>query len=349
VYRRLGARLDRDLGVRPGPELAAAHDRVLRQDLPGAARPRPAPAALAPPVPRQLPAPVPRLAGRAAELGALDLLLRQAAETGLAPGLAVITGPPGVGKTALAVHWAHTAGARFPDGQLYVRLHGSRPAEVRPGPHEALTGPPEDQAGPSEAHAGPPEGSGLLPGLLGALGLPPDLLPADAEAQAALYRSLLAGRRMLLVLDDAAGSGQAAPLLPGGPGCLVLVTSRWPLTGLVAAGCARVLTLTALGAAAAREMLADRLGPDRLADEPEAVAELADVCARLPVTLAAVAAHAAAHPGLPLSALAADLRAAAPRLERRRTARPALSACVPGRTIRPARSGRPVRAAPVSW
>jgi DNA-binding SARP family transcriptional activator len=409
VHRRLSARLDRDLGVRPGPELAAAHDRVLRQDLPGATQPHPAPTIaaqamprqlpgaaqphpaptiaaqamprqlpgaaqphpapaiaaqamprqlaggfLALPVPRQLPAPVPRLAGRAAELGALDLLLRQAAETGLAPGLAVITGPPGVGKTALAVHWAHTASARFPDGQLYVRLHGSRPAEVRAGPretlagpheahagpHEGYAGPHEGYAGPHEGYAGPHEGPGLLPGLLGALGLPPDLLPADAEAQAALYRSLLAGRRMLLVLDDAAGSGQAAPLLPGGPGCLVLVTSRWPLTGLVAAGCARVLTLTALGAAAARGMLADRLGPDRLAGEADAVAELADVCARLPVTLAAAAAHAAAHPGLPLSTLAADLRAAAPRLKRRRTARPALSACAPGPHVRPARSGR---------
>jgi hypothetical protein len=126
---------------------------------------------------------------------------------------------------------------------------------------------------------------------------------------------MLAGRRMLIVLDDARDSRQARLLLPGGPGCLVIITSRWQLTGLAAAECAHLLTLNALDPASARQMLATRLDALRVEAEPQALPELAELCARLPMTLAAVAAQAAARPGLPLSTLAAELRAATSRMD----------------------------------
>jgi hypothetical protein len=198
---------------------------------------------------------------------------------------------PGTGKTALAVHWAHTISDRFPDGQLYVQLRGSSPS-------------PRTPMSPAE----------VIREVIGTLGVPPERIPAGEEAQAGLYRSLLAARRMLILLDDARDSVQARPLLPGSPGCLVIITSRRQLAGLAAVECAHLLTLDVLGEAAAGQMLASRLGAHRVSAEPAAVADLIELCARLPVSLAIVAARAAALPGIPLAALAADLRAAYPGL-----------------------------------
>src|SRR6266550_4506369 len=186
-----------------------------------------------------------------------------------------------VGKTALAVHLAHQVAGDFPDGQLYVNLRGFDPA-----------GPPMT---PGEA----------IRIFLDALGVRAAQLPASLEAQSGLYRSLLAGRRMLVLLDNARDAGQVRPLLPASPGCLVLVTSRSQLTGLAAAEGAMPLALDLLTGDEAHELLAARLGGDRLAAEPAAAQELIGLCARLPLALAIATARAATQPAPPLAALAA--------------------------------------------
>ena len=246
-------------------------------------------------VPRQLPAGAGFFAGREAELKELDELLNQAGpiggedggEIGLGgPGGAVVisavAGMAGVGKTALAVHWARKVAHRFPDGQLYVNLRGY-------GPGGAVT--PEEATG------------WFLP----ALGVPAAQIPADAQARQGLYRSVLAGRRVLVVLDNARDAAQVRPLLPGSPGCLVIVTSRSLLAGLAAAEGARPLRLGPLDDEESALLLAARLGPERVAAEPEAVTELAGRCGHLPLALAVMAARAAADPDLPLGVLAAQL------------------------------------------
>jgi tetratricopeptide (TPR) repeat protein len=242
-------------------------------------------------VPRQLPAAVPHFAGRSADLAVLAALARRCARSGSAAVIAAISGTAGVGKTALAVSWADRAAGRFPDGQLYVNLRGFDPA-----------GPPMD---PAEA----------VRGFLDALGVPAQQIPAGLDAQAGLYRSLLAGRRMLVVLDNARDSGQVRPLLPGAPGCLVLVTSRSQLTSLVAADGAQPVPLDLLTPAEARDLLARRLGRRRVAAEPQAVQEIITRCARLPLALAITAARAAAHPAFPLHTLAEELRDSQDRLD----------------------------------
>ena len=246
------------------------------------------------PVPRQLPVATRHFAGRA---GALAALAGLAAEAGGADGasramvISVIEGTAGIGKTALAVHFAHQVAGDFPDGQLYVNLRGFDPA-----------GPPMT---PGEA----------IRIFLDALGVRAAQLPASLEAQAGLYRSLLAGRRMLVLLDNARDAGQVRPLLPASPGGLVLVTSRSQLTSLAAAEGAMPLALDLLTGDEARELLAARLGGDRLASEPAAAQELIGLCARLPLALAIAAARAATQPALPLAALAAELRDADGRLD----------------------------------
>jgi DNA-binding SARP family transcriptional activator/tetratricopeptide (TPR) repeat protein len=251
-------------------------------------------AARSPVVPRQLPVAARHFAGRA---GALTMLAGLAAEAGGADGasramvISVIEGTAGVGKTALAVHFAHQVAGDFPDGQLYVNLRGFDPA-----------GPPMT---PGEA----------IRIFLDALGVRAAQLPSSLEAQAGLYRSLLAGRRMLVLLDNARDAGQVRPLLPASPGCLVLVTSRSQLTGLAAAEGAMPLALDLLTAGEAQELLAARLGGDRLAADPAAVQELIGLCARLPLALAIAAARAATQPALPVAGLAAELRDAGGRLD----------------------------------
>jgi DNA-binding SARP family transcriptional activator/Tfp pilus assembly protein PilF len=293
VYSDLRQRLDRELGIRPGRELTDAHLLVLREQVVPATAQLPRPAAAADqPRPRQLPAPARHFAGRASELSALTALLEGAA--GEAPGTVVISaigGTAGVGKTALAVHWAHQMASRFRDGQLYVNLRGFDPSGNPVAPAEAVRR------------------------FLDALWVPARQIPSSPEAQQDLYRSLLADRRMLIVLDNARDTEQVRPLLPGGPSCLVLVTSRNQLTSLVAAEGAHPVTLDLLSPAEADELLAQRLGRERLAAEPGVAAELIDLCARLPLALSIAAAHAAMQPELPLTALAGQLRDASGRLD----------------------------------
>ena len=242
-------------------------------------------------VPRQLPAALLQFAGRSDELTALTDALHETAQGGKTLMISAIGGTAGVGKTTLALHWAHQVAERFADGQLYVNLRGFGPS-----------GPPMQ---PAEA----------LSGFLDALGVPPARIPAAVDAQAALYRSLLARRSMLIVLDNARDADQVRPLLPGSPSCVVVVTSRRQLVGLVTADSARPLHLDVLTQADAIELLARRLGRDRIAAEPQAARDLVTLCARLPLGLAIAAGRAAASPALTLSDLVADLRAARPRLD----------------------------------
>jgi len=240
-------------------------------------------------VPRQLPAVVAHFAGRAGELATLAGLLPRRAEIGGTVVISAIGGTAGVGKTALAVYWAHRVADRFPDGQLYVNLRGFGPSGQAVAPAEAVRR------------------------FLDALDVAPERIPVDLDAQAALYRSLLAGRRMLVVLDNARDSAQVRPLLPGAPTCLVVVTSRNQLSGLVAADGAHPIDLDLLTVAEARELLARRLGIQRVTAEPGVVEEIITRCARLPLALALVAARAAARPRMPLRLLAGELADAGPR------------------------------------
>jgi tetratricopeptide (TPR) repeat protein/transcriptional regulator with XRE-family HTH domain len=254
----------------------------------------PAPAASA-----QLPAGAWHFSGRSAELATLT---RWACEPAGSAGSVVITaigGTAGVGKTALALHWAHQIAPSFPDGQLYFDLRGFGPS-----------GPPASAAE-------------VIRGFLDALQVPASQLPTGTEARAGLYRSVLAGRRMLIVLDNARDAAQVRPLLPAAPGCLMLVTSRHMLTGLAAADGARLLTLNLLTEAEARELLARRLGPGRITAEPAAVTELIGRCARLPLALSIAAARSAARPDLPLAAVAAELCGSQARLDALDTGDPA--------------------------
>lgn len=189
--------------------------------------------------------------------------------------ISAIGGTAGVGQTALAVQFAHQAAQRFPDGQLRVNLRGYGPSSTPVAPAEAVRG------------------------FLDAFQVSPEQIPASPDAQASLYRSLLADKRVLVMLDNARDAAQVRPLLPGGPRCLVLVISRNQLTSLVAAEHALPLSLDLLTEAEARELLTLRLGPEGITAEPEAVSELIALCARLPLTLAIAAARAAAALTLP--------------------------------------------------
>ncbi len=270
VFEDVRRRLADELGIVPGAELRAAHRQVLRQDF---AEPEP-PAR----VPAQLPADVPGFRGRVAQLAELDELLHR---DGTGARIAVLSGTGGVGKTALAVHWAQRAPAEFPDGQLYLDLHGY--GTVRPvEPGDALSG------------------------FLRALGVPGTDIPAEPDERAAKFRTALAGRRMLLVLDNAGSVGQVRPLLPGSPSCLVLVTSRDALPGLVARHGARRVLVGLLTDAEARDLLRALLGP-RVDEEPEATAALIGYSARLPLALRLVAELALSREGERLAALAAEL------------------------------------------
>ncbi|MDT0345094.1 AfsR/SARP family transcriptional regulator [Streptomyces litchfieldiae] len=287
VFRRVRARFAEELGIEPGEELQQLHQAILAGRAGTAAE-----VAGTPPVPavapRHLPPDTEPFTAREEELTALDALAALAADpASSAPAYAtapcVITGTGGVGKTALAVHWAHRAHERFPDGQLYVNLQGFGPTHIARPPAEAVR---------------------LF---LDALEVPFERIPATLEARVGLYRSLLADRRMLILLDNAFDSDQVRPLLPNSPGCLVLVTSRAELTGLVAVEGARTLSLGPLSPAHSRELLARRLGADQVAAEPDAVADIVARCAGLPLALAIVAARARARPAFPLAALTSGL------------------------------------------
>jgi DNA-binding SARP family transcriptional activator len=276
-YAALRRRLADHLGVDPGSELQTLHEALLRGALPVAVSPAPVPDN--DPSPAQLPPDVLVFAGRDRELRRLDRVA-VADERGTA--LITITGTAGVGKTALAVHWAHRTRERFPDGQLYVNLRGFDPTGSPLNPAEAVRG------------------------FLDALEVRPERIPASFEAQVGLYRSLLAQRRTLVLLDNARDAEQVRPLLPGASGSAVVVTSRDQLTSLVADG-AHPVTLGLLDGAEARELLAYRIGAARVVAEPAAVEKILSLCARLPLALSVVAARAALHPGFPLAALAGEL------------------------------------------
>ncbi|MGH3830116.1 MAG: ATP-binding protein [Pseudonocardiaceae bacterium] len=240
------------------------------------------------PAPRQLPADVAFFTGRDAELGRLDALLDGAEPAAVV--ISAIAGTGGMGKTSLAVHWAHQVRERFPDGELYVNLRGYDP------------GPPVT---PEQA----------LDGFLRALDVPAEKIPHDVDAQAGLYRSLLAGRRMVVVLDNAATPEQVRPLLPGSPTCAVVVTSRSRLSGLVARDGAHRLTLDVLAPADAVTLLRHAIGADRVNTEPEAAAELARHCDYLPLALRIAAERAAARTRLKLADLAEELAVEHDRLD----------------------------------
>src|SRR5207248_8056425 len=180
--------------------------------------------------------------------------------------ITAIAGTAGVGKTALAVHWGRRVADRYPDGQLYVNLRGYGAEQPR-RPVDALAV------------------------LLRGLGLPPDEIPVDADHAGARYRSMLDGKRFLVLLDNARSADQVRPLLPAGPGCLALITSRDRLTGLIAADGARRLHVDALSTEDALDLLRRIVGPVRVAAEPHAAHELAELCCRLPLALRIAAAN----------------------------------------------------------
>lgn len=287
-YLAVRDRLADELGIDPGSELRQLHREMLRGPADGGPDGAGDPGGAGGPA--QLPADVPGFTGRTAELARLDGLLAAAPAGPGAVAISVLSGTAGIGKTSLAVHWAHRVAHRFPDGQLYVNLRGFDRDDVM-APGEAIRG------------------------FLEALGLPSGQIPVDLGAQAALYRSTLAGRRMLILLDNARDAPQVRPLLPNSPTCLVLVTSRNQLAGLVAAQAATPLVLDLLPPDEARQLFALRLGEQRVGAQPRAVDEIISRCARLPLGLSIVAAHAAASPHFDLAVIAGELRRAAGSLD----------------------------------
>ncbi|GLZ00995.1 BTAD domain-containing putative transcriptional regulator [Actinoplanes sp. NBRC 103695] len=263
-YELISRRLREELGVDPGAELRQAYEQVLRQQFPSGALVHAGPA--------QLPPDLPFFTGRA------DLLAQ------VHGPVAAIHGIPGSGKSVLAVHAAHRLVGRYPDGQLYLRLHGfdgSRPVvTANEALHDLLTG----------------------------LGADPEAIPHTRQAMTGLYRSLLAGRRMLVVLDDARDADQVADLLPGTDRCLALVTSRRKLTKLRLTAGAHLVTVGLPSLAEARGQLRAHIGIERAAAEPAALDAVIYHCGRLPLALALVGARAAAHPYLSLADLADEMR-----------------------------------------
>jgi DNA-binding SARP family transcriptional activator/Tfp pilus assembly protein PilF len=280
VFAELRTRLTEELGVEPGREVQSAHLRILRGEVADANHttmrsedPTPVP------VPAQLPAAPRYFTGRHDQLDTLDALLADRPQD--APVI-VITGTAGVGKTALALHWAHRARHLFPDGQLFADLKGYAPgAPVRP--EEALGW------------------------FLRGLGTPADRIPADIEAASAMYRSLLADRRVLVLLDNAATPEQVRPLVPAGPGCVVLVTGRGRLGGLVARDGARVVAVDVLPPDEARALIAAVVSAQRAEAEPHAVTELARLCGYLPLALRIAAANLIGQPRQSIAGYAARL------------------------------------------
>src|SRR5580658_9335448 len=291
AYQRARRVLVDELGAEPGAELRELHRQVLTAgpalagSVPGRLSPGgggPAGGRPEPVVPRELPGPVPQFVGRAAELADLAGMLDQAsAQRSRTLVISAIAGMAGVGKTALAVKWAHQVADRFPAWQLHVNLRGYDPGQ-------------------------PMSAADALAGFLRSLGVAEQDIPAEAGERAARYRSLLAGRRMLIMIDNAGDVEQVRPLLPGSPSCVVVVTSRDALAGLVARDGARRLDLGPPPTAEAVELLRALIG-ERVDAEPEATVTLAGYCARLPLALRVAAEQAAAAPGVSLAEVTSEL------------------------------------------
>ncbi|MFF3752616.1 BTAD domain-containing putative transcriptional regulator [Streptomyces sp. NPDC002018] len=286
AYQEARRVLADELGVDPGVGLRTLHERVLKADPELAVAPsvdeelvsRPVPA----PATAQLPPDLSVFSGRAEHLREA-VRLHARPRTGPGPTIGLVTGTAGVGKTIFAVHWAHAVADDFPDGQVYVNLRGFDPTGTPTPPDEAVRV------------------------VLQSLGVAADRLPAHLDAQHALYRSTLAGRRLILLLDNARDAQQLRPLLAGGPGCLVIVTSRAQLGGIVAVDGAHPIHLDLLTKAEAVDLLRRRLGDQRMAAEPQAVRELVRLCAGLPLALALVAARTASRRDFKLRDIAAEV------------------------------------------
>jgi DNA-binding SARP family transcriptional activator/tetratricopeptide (TPR) repeat protein len=291
-YTRIRRQMIDELGLDPGPDLQQVHRTILRGDLhrPAAAPTATAGAGGSMPLPRpaQLPSEIPTFTGRTDDLEQLDRLLLADAPTTVV--ISAVSGAGGIGKTALAVHWGHRVKGSFPDGQLFVNLRGFDPSGRAMSPAEAIRT------------------------FLEALGVPPERIPRGLEAQAAMYRTVLSGRRVLIVLDNARDAEQVRPMLPGTRTAVVVVTSRNQMPSLVAVDGAHPLALTPLTPEEARQLMARRLGPARTAAEPEALEEIITRCALLPLALT-IAAARAVDPSVRLGAVASDLADASRRLD----------------------------------
>jgi DNA-binding SARP family transcriptional activator len=298
VFRDLRSRLSSELAIEPGPELQSLHQQILAGDIALSAttsrliayvqqQARAQELAAAeedsPLLPRQLPTGAAHFTARAGELRVLDTLRERVGSVEGTVAIAAISGTAGVGKTTLALHWAHQNVHRFLDGQLYVNLRAF---------------------GPSSA---PMKAADAIRSFLDALGIRRDRRPRGLEAQAAFYRTVLADKRILVVLDNAADEDQVRPLLPGAEGCLVLITSRRRLAGLATREGATLLTLDVLSQSEALELLAGRLGDALTANAAEAANQLASLCGRLPLALSIAAVRAAETPSSGLAALSAQM------------------------------------------
>jgi DNA-binding SARP family transcriptional activator/tetratricopeptide (TPR) repeat protein len=284
AFRELRRVLVAELGVEPSAELQELHQRILGADQASAA-----PAEQTRPVlvPRTLPADIADFTGREDHVDALLTGLHpEPADRSLAVRIVSIAGMGGVGKTTLAVHVAHRVQDDFPDGQLYADLRGSAPAPAPPGV--------------------------ILGRFLRQLGTEPDAMPTDDEERGALYRSLLARRRVLVLLDDAGDAAQVRPLLPAGPGCAVVLTTRNRMTGLPGA---MPLDLEGLSRPAAHALLGRIVGADRIAAEPAAAADVLVACADLPLAVRLIGARLASRPGWRIQHMADRLRAQHSRLD----------------------------------
>lgn len=294
-YRKTRSVLVAELGIEPGASLREIHQKILTADLsleysspsqhtvaPGQAPANPSNASADRPA--QLPADLATFTGRHTELDQARALLPWNVNRSETMTVGVVSGMAGIGKTTLAVHLAHEIAERFPDGQLFINLRGFDATGSIMAPEEAIRI------------------------FLDALGVPPQRIPAQLEAQTSLYRTLLAQRRMLILLDNARDVEQVRPLMPGSPSCLVIITSRNQLASLIANEGAQPLTLRQLTPSDAHDFLRLRLGAKRLTAQPLAVDEIVTLCARLPLALSIVAARAAINPGFSLSAIADELR-----------------------------------------
>lgn len=281
AYERIRVQLVEELGIDPSPELQSVHAALLHGE------PATGATAVEALIPRQLPADAAGFTGRDEALAELDRVIDGGGSSAGAVVISAVHGLAGIGKTTLAVHWAHRVADRFPDGQLFVNLQGYGPGE-------------------------PMEPTAALDVLLRGLGVPGERIPADLEARSALLRSNLAGKRLLLVVDNARDPGQVRPLLPGTEGAMVLITSRSQLRGLAARDGARRIALDALPEVEAVALLRARLttGPT-----DDVLAELAGLCGYLPLALTIAAERANQQDQDGLSALIADLRDEQARLD----------------------------------